>query len=52
MSYVPQPGLDNELAHAREQELEAKAARYAELHPDDEPKQGIVARLLAKLKRA
>ncbi len=50
MSFTPQPELDGELARAREQELEAKAARYAELHPDGEPRLGPVARLLRALR--
>jgi molybdopterin-guanine dinucleotide biosynthesis protein A len=50
MSFTPQPELDGELARAREQELEAKAARHAELHPDDQPRQGPVAGLLKALR--
>jgi hypothetical protein len=51
MSFTPPPELDGELARAREQELEAKAARYAELHPDGEPRPGLIARLLKRLRR-
>ena len=50
MSYVPEPGLDAELAKSREQELEAKAARYAALHPDEDPRPGLLARLLKALR--
>lgn len=51
--YPPGAPLDNELTRAREQELEAKAAAYAQRHPeaeDGEPRPaGLVARLLRAL---
>lgn len=38
MSYIPPPSpLDNELARAKEQEVERKADEYARAHPDGAP---------------
>jgi len=43
VSYVPPPSpLDNELARAKEQELELKADQYARAHPDGSTKRGPV----------
>jgi hypothetical protein len=54
MSYIPEPGLDAELARAREQELEVKAAAYAQRHPDDADgevrRPGLIARMLRALR--
>ena len=33
MSINPPSPLDNELAHAKQHDLEEKAARYSQLHP-------------------
>jgi hypothetical protein len=35
MSFIPESQLGAEAERAREQELEARAERYAETHPDD-----------------
>lgn len=51
MSFIPPPSqLDNELARAREQELEAKAEHYAEQHADGAAvRPGLLRRLLNSL---
>jgi hypothetical protein len=52
---TPPTPLDSELAHARQQELEEKAARYAQLHPDDglgETSAGIIRRTLSRIRAA
>ena len=46
MSFIPPPNapIDNELARAKEQELERRASQYAQTHPDGRPPQRHVAR--------
>ena len=57
MSFIPPVStpLDRELAHAKQDEIEAKAARYAQLHPDGPdhtPSVGPIGRALRRVRAA
>jgi hypothetical protein len=43
------------MSHAKQQEIEAKAARYAQLHPDEDgrdPSVGAIGRALRRVRAA
>ena len=55
MSFLPPqhsdiPELESEMGRERERQLEERATRYSELHPDG-PEPGISTRLLGRLRR-
>lgn len=57
MSFIPPvhgpSPLDNELARAKQDEIEVKAERYAQLHPDDPDRGargGPVGRALSRIR--
>lgn len=55
MSFNSPTPLDNEMAHAKQHELEAKGARYSQLHPDDgshEASVGVVGRAIGRIRAA
>ncbi len=55
MSFNSPTPLDNEAAHAKQHELEEKAARYSQLHPGDgsrEASVGVVGRVISRIRAA
>jgi hypothetical protein len=55
MSFNSPTPLDNEMAQSEQHELEAKAARYSRLHPDEgahEAPVGVIARAIYRIRAA
>jgi hypothetical protein len=55
MDYNPPPPRDSESARARQYEVEEKAARYSQLHPEyvaRETSVGVIRRALSRIRAA